>query len=117
MPDEGTFNEDFIQFVAEGAPLFTPVGVALLPDGDVVAFNGDLPLSNGQLPSSSPNLAIELVAPSLGSSSQGAIGQPVQLDSGSPGALGGAVLSKDSQGSPVLYFTDSNTTAVMSLGH
>jgi hypothetical protein len=41
----------------------------------------------------------------------------VQLDSGAAGALTGVVASKDPQGALILYFTDSNTNAVMSLGH
>jgi hypothetical protein len=60
--DETTPNEDLIQFLGQDASLFTPLGVVLLPDGDLVAINGDLPLSNGQRPSS-PNLATELRSP------------------------------------------------------
>ena len=114
--DETTPNEDFIQFFGQEASLFTPLGVVLLPDGDVVALNGDLPLSSGQRPSS-PNLATELESFSVFTSSNGVVGKPVQLDSGAAGALSGVVASKDSNGSLILYFIDSNTNAVMSLGH
>jgi hypothetical protein len=115
--DETTPDEDSIQFIAQGAPLFTPVDVALLPNGDVVAINGDLPLSNGQRPPS-PNLAIELITPTLGPpiwKYVPFVGESVQLDGGTAGALAAFAISQDSQGSPILYFSDSNTNAIMSL--
>jgi hypothetical protein len=38
----------------------------------------------------------------------GFVGQPLQLDSGAPGALFGIVATVDAQGHQVVYFNDDN---------
>jgi hypothetical protein len=45
----------------------------------------------------------------------GFVGEPVQLDTGAPGALFGIVASVDAQGDQLVYFNDDNSNAVMML--
>ena len=45
----------------------------------------------------------------------GFVGQPVQLDTGAPGALFGIVATVDAQGNQVVYFNDDNNNAVMKI--
>ena len=92
--------------IAHGAPLFAPLGAALLADGDLIVENSDIGITSGQM----PNMAVE-VSPVLPG---GFVGQPVQLDtSGTPGALFGIVATVDGQGNPIVYFNDDNTNSVM----
>ena len=86
--------------IAHGAPLFTPISAALLADGDLIVINDDINITAGQ----TPNLAIE-VSPVLPG---GFVGQPLQLDSGAPGALFGIVATVDAQGHQIVYFNDDN---------
>jgi hypothetical protein len=94
--------------IAHGAPFNTPLSAALLSDGDLVVGNADIGLST---PSSATNLLIE-VSPALPG---GFVGQPIQVDSGTPGALFGIAATVDAQGNQVVYFNDDNNNAVMEL--
>jgi len=94
--------------IAHGAPLSTPLSAALLPDGDLVVGNADIGVSTA---SNTTNLLIE-VSPVLPG---GFVDQPLQLDSGAPGALFGIAAAADSGGNPVIYFNDDNAAAVLSL--
>jgi hypothetical protein len=92
--------------IAHGAPLFAPLGAALLADGDLIVENSDINIPSGQM----PNLAVE-ISPVLPG---GFVGQAVQLDtSGTPGALFGVAATVDSQGNQIIYFNDDNTNSVM----
>jgi hypothetical protein len=91
--------------IAHGAPLFAPLSAALLADGDLIVENSDINIASGQM----PNLAVE-ISPALPG---GFVGQPLQLDSGAPGALFGVVATVDSQGNQIVYFNDDNANAVM----
>jgi hypothetical protein len=82
--------------IASGGQLNAPISAALLPDGDLVVGNGDL--NNPPI----PNLLFE-ISPALG-----IVGQPVQLDSGNPGALFGIVATTDGSGGTIIYFNDDN---------
>lgn len=93
--------------IAHGTPLFAPLSAALLADGDLIVANSDINIANGQM----PNLVVE-VSPVLPG---GFVGQPVQLDSGAPGALFGIVATMDSQGNQIVYFNDDNANTVMSI--
>jgi hypothetical protein len=93
--------------IAHGAPLFAPVSAALLADGDLIVVNDDISIAAGQ----PQNLAIE-VSPVLPG---GFVGQPLQLDSGTAGALFGIVATVDAQGHQIVYFNDDNTNTVMML--
>ena len=94
--------------IAHGSPLFTPLSVALLGDGDLIVTNADINIGAGQM----PNLAVE-VSPVLPG---GFVGNPVQLDtSGTPGALFGLAAAVDAQGHQIIYFNDDNTNTVMML--
>jgi hypothetical protein len=86
--------------IAHGAPLFTPIGAALLGDGDLIVINADIGIPAGQ----PQNLAIE-VSPVLPG---GFVGQPLQLDSGTARALFGIVATVDAQGHQIIYFNDDN---------
>jgi hypothetical protein len=93
--------------IAHGSPLFAPISAALLGDGDLIVINDDINIPAGQM----GNLAIE-VSPVLPG---GFVGQPLQLDSGNPGALFGIVATVDSQGHQIVYYNDDNppNTVVM----
>jgi hypothetical protein len=93
--------------IAHGGPFISPISAALLADGDLIVGNGDINIAAGQ----TPNLAIE-VSPVLPG---GFVGEPVQLDTGAPGALFGIVASVDAQGDQLVYFNDDNSNAVMML--
>jgi hypothetical protein len=93
--------------IAHGAPLFTPISAALLGDGDLIVINDDINIPAGQ----PQNLAIE-VSPVLPG---GFIGQPLQLDSGMPGALFGIVATVDGQGHQIVYYNDDNANTVVML--
>jgi hypothetical protein len=73
-----------------------------------VIGNADIGLSTA---SKITNLLIE-VSPVLPG---GFVDQPLQLDSGPPGALFGIVATADSSGNPVIYFNDDNASAVLEL--
>ena len=62
--------------------------------------------------SQTPNLVFE-ISPVLPG---GFVGQPVQLDTGTPGALFGIAATVDSSGNQIIYFNDDNNNAVMQLG-
>ncbi len=93
--------------VAHGGPFIAPLSAALLADGDLIVTNADINIGAGQM----ANLAVE-VSPVLPG---GFVGNPVQLDSGNPGALFGLAATVDGQGHQVIYFNDDNTNTVMML--
>jgi hypothetical protein len=95
--------------IAHGAPFNTPLSAALLADGDLVIANADIGLAT---PSATTNLLIE-VSPLLPG---GFVGQPLQVDTGTPGALFGLAATTDAQGDQLIYFNDDNTATVMQLG-
>jgi hypothetical protein len=95
--------------IAHGAPLSTPLSAALLKNGDLLVANADIGVST---PSASTNLLIE-VSPVLPG---GFVGQPLQVDNGTPGALFGLAATVDAAGNQVVYFNDDNNNAVMQLG-
>ena len=94
--------------VAHGAPFNTPLSAALLKNGDLVVANADIGLSTA---SGTTNLLIE-VSPLLPG---GFVGQPLQVDKGTPGALFGIAATVDTQGNQIIYFNDDNASAVMQL--
>jgi hypothetical protein len=98
-----------VKVIASGAPFNTPLSAALLKNGDLVIGNADIGLST---PSSVTNLLIE-VSPVLPG---GFVGQPLQIDNGTPGALFGIAASVDADGHQIIYFNDDNAAAVMQLG-
>jgi hypothetical protein len=95
--------------IAHGAPFNTPLSAALLKNGDLVVGNADIGLMT---PSATTNLLIE-VSPVVPG---GFVGQPVQIDTGTPGALFGIAATVDSSGNQIIYFNDDNNNAVMQLG-
>jgi hypothetical protein len=94
--------------IAHGAPLSAPLSAALLSDGDLVIGNADINVTSA---SPTTNLLIE-VSPVLPG---GFVDQPLQLDSGTPGALFGITAKADAQGNQVIYFNDDNASAVLEL--
>jgi hypothetical protein len=92
--------------IATGGAFVTPLSAALLSNGDLIVADADINIG-----SQMPNLVFE-VSPVLPG---GFVGQPVQLDSGSPGALFGMVATVDAQGNQVVYFNDDNNNAVMKI--
>lgn len=95
--------------IAHGAPLSAPLSAALLKNGDIVIANADIGVS---AQSASTNLLIE-VSPVLPG---GFVGQPLQVDNGTPGALFGLAATVDAAGNQIIYFNDDNNNAVMQLG-
>jgi hypothetical protein len=95
--------------IAHGAPFNTPLSAALLKNGDLLVANADIGIST---PSSTTNLLIE-VSPVLPG---GFVGKPLQIDTGTPGALFGLAATVDAQGNQVIYFNNDNNNAVMQLG-
>jgi len=95
--------------IAHGAPFNTPLSAALLQNGDLVVGNADIGLTT---PSATTNLLIE-VSPVVPG---GFVGQPVQIDTGTPGALFGIAATVDASGNQIIYFNDDNNNAVMQLG-
>lgn len=95
--------------IAHGAPFNTPLSAALLKNGDLVVGNADIGASG---PSSTTNLLIE-VSPVLPG---GFVGLPLQIDTGTPGALFGIAATVDASGNQIIYFNDDNNNAVMQLG-
>ena len=61
--------------------------------------------------SQTPNQVFE-ISPQLPG---GFVGSPLQLDSGTPGALFGMVATVDGQGNQIVYFNDDNANAVMKI--
>jgi hypothetical protein len=94
--------------IAHGAPFNTPLSSALLGNGDLLVGNADIGLST---PSSTTNLLIE-VSPVLPG---GFVGKPLQVDSGTPGALFGIAATINAGGQQIIYFNDDNASAVMQL--
>jgi hypothetical protein len=94
--------------IAHGAPFNAPLSAALLKDGDLVVANADIGLTT---PSAMTNLLIE-VSPLVPG---GFVGQPLQLDAMTPGALFGLAATVDAQGNQAIYFNDDNANAVMEL--
>jgi hypothetical protein len=97
------------RIVAHGAPFNTPLSAALLKNGDLVVGNADIGAPG---PSATTNLLIE-VSPVLPG---GFVGQPLQVDNGTPGALFGIAATVDASGNQIIYFNDDNNNAVMQLG-
>ena len=97
------------KILAHGAPFNTPLSAALLKNGDLLVANADIGIS---APSTKTNLLIE-VSPVLPG---GFVGQPLQVDTGTPGALFGLAATVDAQGNQVIYFNNDNNNAVMQLG-
>jgi len=95
--------------IAQGAPLSTPLSAALLKNGDLVVGNADIGVT---APSATTNLLIE-VSPVLPG---GFVGNPLQIDTGTPGAIFGIAATVDAQGNQVIYFNNDNNNAVMQLG-
>jgi hypothetical protein len=95
--------------IAHGAPFNTPLSAALLKNGDLVVGNADIGLT---APSATTNLLIE-VSPVVPG---GFVGQPLQIDTGSPGAIFGIAATVDAAGNQIIYFNDDNNSAVMQLG-
>jgi hypothetical protein len=95
--------------IAHGAPFNTPLSAALLKNGDLLVANADI---GSGTPSATTNLLIE-ISPVLPA---GFVGQPLQVDTGTPGALFGLAATVDAQGNQVIYFNDDNNNAVMQLG-
>lgn len=100
-----------IRVIAHGAPFVTPISSALLKNGDLVVGNGDIGV---QAASATTNLLIE-VSPVLPG---GFVGQPVQVDKGTQGALFGLAATVSAQGNQIIYFNDDSASpnAVMQLG-
>jgi hypothetical protein len=92
--------------IATGGALFAPLSAALLSNGDLIVGDADINIG-----SQMPNLVFE-ISPVLPG---GFVGQPVQLDTGAPGALFGIVATVDAQGNQVVYFNDDNNNAVMKI--
>jgi hypothetical protein len=97
------------KILAHGAPFTTPLSAALLKNGDLLVANADIGIST---PSTTTNLLIE-VSPVVPG---GFVGQPLQVDTGTPGALFGLAATVDAQGNQVIYFNDDNSNMVMQLG-
>jgi hypothetical protein len=95
--------------IAHGAPFNAPLSAALLKNGDLLVANADIGIGT---PSATTNMLIE-VSPVLPG---GFVGQPLQVDTGTPGALFGLAATVDAQGNQVIYFNDDNNNAVMQLG-
>jgi hypothetical protein len=95
--------------IAHGTPFNTPLSAALLKNGDLVVGNADIGIT---VPSTTTNFLIE-VSPVLPG---GFVGQPLQVDSGTPGALFGIAATVDASGNQIIYFNDDNNNAVMQLG-
>jgi hypothetical protein len=95
--------------VAQGAPFNTPLSAALLKNGDLVVGNADIGISAA---SATTNMLIE-ISPVLPG---GFVGQPLQVDKGTPGALFGIAATVDASGNQIIYFNDDNNNAVMQLG-
>jgi len=93
--------------LAHGGPFIAPISAALLADGNLIVGNGDINIAAGQ----TTNLVIE-VSPVLPG---GFVGDPVQLDTGAPGALFGIAATVDGAGNQIVYFNDDNTNTVMML--
>jgi hypothetical protein len=91
--------------IANGGGFIAPLSAALLADGDLIVTNADVNIPGGQM----PNLAFE-ISPVLPG---GFVGNPLQLDSGAPGALFGVAAALDSQGHQIVYFNDDNSNTVM----
>jgi hypothetical protein len=100
-----------VRVIAHGAPFVTPISAALLKNGDLVVGNGDIGV---QAASKTTNLLIE-VSPVLPG---GFVGQPVQVETGAPGALFGLAATVSAQGNQIIYFNDDSASpnAVMQLG-
>jgi hypothetical protein len=95
--------------IAHGAPFNAPLSAALLKNGDLVVANADIGITTA---GTTTNLLIE-VSPVVPG---GFVGQPVQLDNGTPGALFGLAATADAAGNQVIYFNDDNAAQVMQLG-
>jgi len=94
--------------IAHGSPLSTPLSAALLSNGDLIVGNADI---NVAAPSKTTNLLIE-VSPVLPG---GIVAQPLQIDTGAPGALFGIAATVDAAGNQVIFFNDDNAAAVAEL--
>jgi len=90
--------------IANGDKLVAPLSAALLADGNLIVTNADINIADGQ----TPNLAFE-ISPVL---PKGFVGDPLQLDSGAPGALFGVATTVDAQGHQMVYFNNDNDNAV-----
>ncbi len=95
--------------IAQGSPLNTPLSAALLKNGDLVVGNADIGAPG---PSATTNLLIE-VSPVLPG---GFVGQPLQIDTTTPGAIFGIAATVDAAGNQIIYFNNDNNNAVMQLG-
>jgi hypothetical protein len=95
--------------IAHGAPFNTPLSAALLKNGDLVVGNADIGITT---PGTMTNLLIE-ISPVLPG---GFVGQPLQIDTGTPGAIFGIAATVDAAGNQIIYFNNDNNNAVMQLG-
>ena len=95
--------------IAHGPPLSAPLSTALLKNGDLVVGNADIGAPG---PSATTNLLIE-VSPALPG---GFVGHPLQIDTGTPGAIFGIAATVNAAGNQIIYFNNDNNSAVMQLG-
>ena len=95
--------------IAHGAPFNTPLSATLLKNGDLLVGNADIGIGT---PSGTTNLLIE-VSPVVPG---GFVGQPLQIDTGTPGTIFGIAATVDASGNQIIYFNDDNNSAVMQLG-
>jgi hypothetical protein len=100
--------------IAHGPPLSAPISAALLKNGDLVVGNGDIVAPPAALPapSATTNLLIE-VSPVVPG---GFVGTPLQIDTGTPGAIFGIATTVNAAGNQIIYFNNDNNSAVMQLG-
>jgi hypothetical protein len=94
--------------------LSAPISAALLKNGDLVVGNGDIVAPPAALPapSATTNLLIE-VSPVVPG---GFVGTPLQIDTGTPGAIFGIATTVNAAGNQIIYFNNDNNSAVMQLG-
>jgi len=76
----------------------------LLKNGDLVIGNADI---GAPAPSATTNLLIE-VSPVVPG---GFVGQPLQIDTGTPGAIFGIAATVDPAGHQIIYFNNDNNNA------
>ena len=105
-PTFGGPSASAARVIATGGGFFTPLSAALLSDGDLIVADADINIG-----SQTPNLVFE-ISPVLPG---GFVGQPVQLDTGTSGALFGIAATVDGQGNQIVYFNDDNANAVMKI--
>ena len=94
-------SESSARVIATGGMFVAPLSAALLPNHDLLVENADIGVST---PSQTTNLVFEISPLVPG----GFVGQPVQLDTGTPGALFGIAITTDANNNPIVYFNDDS---------